>query len=99
MKAWRKVFETNTNGQIDHVIWGVKEAVLISGNGTRVQAFSYNNGFANWEYTLFNPKPAASRFKIFGIESKQESEVYFITNGYQACYINHKDKACIDLPE
>jgi hypothetical protein len=37
------------------VLWGTKEAVVVTNNGQRVQAFDYVHGFANWEYTLFNP--------------------------------------------
>ena len=52
--AWRKIFESNSNGKIDFVLWGAKEILVITGNGKRIQSFNYNNGFANWEYILFS---------------------------------------------
>jgi hypothetical protein len=52
-KAWRKIFESSSNGKIDFVLWGTNEAVVITGKGKRVQSFNYANGFANWEYVLF----------------------------------------------
>ncbi len=36
--------------------------------------------------------------RLVGIESKQEIESYYLTNGHQLCYVSLKDKACVDLP-
>ena len=38
------------------------------------------------------------RIRIVGIESRQESEVYYFTNGYEVCLVSVKDKICLELP-
>ena len=57
--AWRKIFESNPKGKVEFVLWGLKETLVVTSGGTRVQAFNYINGFANWEYALFNNKPGS----------------------------------------
>jgi len=69
--------------------------VVVTANGQRVQSFDYKNGFAKWEYTLFRP---SEQTKIVGLESKQEPNSFYLTNGQQACYANGKELACVDLP-
>ena len=78
------------------MLWSPKEAVVVTGNGQRVQSFNYNNGFANWEYVLFSN--ASHLNKISGIESSHDSELFYIMNGYQVCSVSIRDKACADLP-
>jgi hypothetical protein len=95
IQVWRKIFETSTNGEIDYVIWSSNEIVVVTANGQRVQSFEYKNGFAKWEYTLFRP---SEQVKIVGIESKQEPNSFYLTNGHQACYANNKELACVDFP-
>lgn len=93
--AWRKMFESNDLGKIDFVLWGSTEIVVITGDGQRVQSFNYNNGFANWEYVLFNRK---ANKKFNGIESKKEKGVFYLTDGKQICNVGFKEKICVDLP-
>jgi hypothetical protein len=95
--AWRKIFETNSNGNIENILWAQKEIVVVTGAGKRIQGFGYKHGFATWEYTLFNDLVTDSA-KIIGIESKQDKDSYYFTNGVQLCYVGIKDKACVDLP-
>lgn len=96
--AWRKIFESNENGKIEHVLWGTNEIIVITGNGQKIQSFNYANGFANWEYVLFNKNDLISR-KFSGIESKRESESFYFTDGHQLCYLGFKEKICIDVPK
>lgn len=93
---WRKVFESDDSGRIDYVLWSLKEILLVSNNGQRVQAFDYNNGFANWEYSLFNEQ--AQKQEITGLESRKERDSFYLTNGNQICLLSNKEKICIDLP-
>jgi hypothetical protein len=99
--VWRKVFESNKNGNIEQVFWGKKEILVLNENGLRLQAFDYTHGFSNWEYLIFNDRShlkAQKNVQFTIVESSQESESYYLTNGYQLCYVSLKDKACVDLP-
>lgn len=95
--AWRKIFESNEMGRVDHVLWGSNEILAVTGNGRRVQSFDYNNGFANWEYTLFNKWELTDK-KFAGFESKREAGRFYVTDGKQICHLSLKEKTCIDLP-
>lgn len=81
---------------MDNVLWGSKETVVVTGNGQRVQSFTYNNGFANWEYVLFSN--TSQTHVINGLESSHDNELFYFTNGYQVCSASIRDKACADLP-
>ena len=52
--VWRKIFENNDLGDINHVIWGNKEIIVVKSNGKHVQAFNYNHGYLTLEFILFN---------------------------------------------
>lgn len=95
--AWRKIFESNENGKIDHVLWGTKEILVVTGSGQRIQSFNYVNGFVNWEYQLFNKKEFLNK-KFVSIESKRENENFYLTDGKQLCQVGFKEKICVDLP-
>lgn len=95
--AWRKIFESNEIGHIDFVLWGSSEILVITGNGRRVQSFDYSNGFANWEYTLFNRWELMDK-KFAGLESKRQSGRFYVTDGKQICLLSLKERTCIDLP-
>jgi hypothetical protein len=95
--VWRKIFESNDLGKIDHVLFGTNEIVVITGNGHRVQSFNYNNGFANWEYILFNKNEIFDK-QFSAIESKREKETFYMTDGKQICHAGFKEKICVDLP-
>lgn len=56
--VWRKVFEANANGKIDHVIWSRKEIVVFSAGWQRVQSFEYLHGAAGWDFGLFTQDPS-----------------------------------------
>ena len=83
-------------GQIDYVLWGRTELIVVTGNGRRIQSFDYSNGFANWEYTLFSKNELLDK-KFVGFESKREAGNFYVTDSKQICYISLKDKLCIDL--
>lgn len=95
--AWRKIFESNAYGKVNYVLWGSAEIVVITGNGQKVQSFDYNNGFANWEYVLFNRNELQDK-KFVGIESKKEAETFYFIDGKQICYVGFKEKICVDMP-
>ncbi|CAF0712899.1 unnamed protein product [Brachionus calyciflorus] len=94
--VWRKVFEIGEAGQIDHVIWALKEIVVVSNNGQRVQGFDYNRGFATWEYSLFGEQ--TQKQKILSVVSKKEKESYYLANNKHLCLVGSREKICIELP-
>lgn len=51
--VWRKIFENNELGDVNHVLWAKNEIVLINGNGKHIQTFNYNHGYVTREFSLF----------------------------------------------
>jgi hypothetical protein len=66
----------------------------------------FSNNSADLKFVILRIKKKKKNFNFFflynfryyGFESKIESEAYYLTNGYEICYLNSKDKSCTDLP-